>query len=142
MGSNEPASDPDHHSEHSEWAVPADLSTLERALRQALASVPRDQVIKCIATVLPASVVVEESGRLHGGKVRKVSVSMPEELAEAVRTRTGAGGFSRYVTDAVEREIRHDLLGELVDEFEAQYGPIPQELLDEAEREWPDFEEE
>jgi hypothetical protein len=140
MGSNDRASDADDV--HSEKDVPAELSTLERALRRALASVPRDQVIKCIATVLPTSVIVEESGRLHGGKVRKVSVSMPEELAEAVRTRTGAGGFSRYVTDAVEREIRHDLLGDLVDEFEAKYGPIPQELLDEAEREWPDFEEE
>jgi hypothetical protein len=133
MGSNE---QPHEH------GTPDELSVLEQALRQALGSVPRDQVVKCIATVLPASVMVEESARLHGGKVRKVSVSMPEELAEAVRARTGAGGFSRYVTDAVEREIRHDLLGELVDEFEAKYGPIPQELLDEAEREWPDFEEE
>jgi len=68
-------------------------------------------------------------------------VSMPEELAEAVRARTGAGGFSRYVTEAVDRKIRHDLLGELIDELEAEYGPVPQELLDEARREWPDFEE-
>jgi hypothetical protein len=66
---------------------------------------------------------------------------MPEDLAEAVRARTGAGGFSRYVSEAVEREIRHDMLGELIDELEAEYGPVPQELLDEARREWPDFEE-
>lgn len=111
-------------------------------MRDALGEIPRDQVVKCIVSALPASVFVEESARLHGGKVRKVSVSMPEELAEAVRARTGAGGFSRYVTDAVDRELRHDLLGELVAELEAQYGPVPQELLDEAEREWPDFEQE
>ena len=115
------------------------LSALEQALRQALDSVPRDQVVKCIVSVLPTSVFVEEGGRLHGGKVRKVSVSMPEELAEAVRARTGTGGFSRYVTEAVDREIRHDLLGELIDELEAQHGPVPQELLDEASREWPDY---
>jgi len=121
---------------------PPQLSTLERALRQALDSIPRDQVVKCILSVLPTSVFVAESGRLHVGKVRKVSVSMPEELAEAVRARTGAGGFSRYVTEAVDREIRHDLLGELIGELEAEYGPVPQELLDEARREWPDFEEE
>ena len=119
-----------------------ELSALELSLRCALDSVPRDQVVKCIVSVLPASVFIEDSGRLHSGKVRKVSVSMPEELADAVRARTGAGGFSRYVTEAVDREIRHDLLGELIDELEAQYGPVPQELLEEARREWPDFEEE
>jgi len=97
-------------------------------------------VVKCIVSVLPAEVFVGESARLHAGKVRKVSVSMPEELAEAVRARTGAGGFSRYVTEAVDREIRHDLLGELIDELEAEYGPVPQEVLEEARREWPDYE--
>jgi hypothetical protein len=121
---------------------PRQLSALEHALRAALDSVPRDQVVKCIMSVLPASVFVEEGGRLHGGKVRKVSVSMPEELADAVRARTGAGGFSRYVTEAVDREIRHDLLGELIQELEALHGPVPQELLDEASREWPDYEAE
>ena len=119
-----------------------ELSALGEALRQALDAVPRDQVVKCIVSVLPATVFVEDSGRLHGGKVRKVSVSMPEELAEAVRARTGAGGFSRYITEAVDREIRHDVIGELIEEFEAIHGPIPQELLDEASREWPDYETE
>ena len=80
----------------------AELSALERALRRALDSLTRDQVVRCIASVLPAAVLIEESSKLHGGKARKVSVSMPEELAEAVRTRTGAGGFSRYVTEAVQ----------------------------------------
>src|SRR5215472_5577889 len=118
------------------------LSALEQALRRALAAVPRDQVVKCIVSVLPAAVFIGEAARPHGGKVRKVSVSMPEELAEAVRSRTGAGGFSRYVTDAVDREIRRDLLHELIEELEAEYGPVPRELLDEASREWPDYETE
>jgi len=122
--------------------VPPQLSALERALSQALDSVPRDQVVKCIVSVLPTSVFVEEGGRLHGGKVRKVSVSMPEELAEAVRARTGAGGFSRYVTEAVDREIRHDLLGELIEELEAEFGPVPPEVRAQTRREWPDYEEE
>ena len=115
------------------------LSVLEAALRQALASLPRGQVVKCIATTLPAELLVDESARLHG-KVRKVSVSMPEELADAVRARTGAGGFSRYVTDAVEREIRHDRLGELLDELEAEYGPVPPEIREQTRRMWPNYE--
>jgi hypothetical protein len=117
------------------------LSALEEALRLALSAAPRDQVLKAIVTALPAEVLVDQSARMHG-KVRKVSVSMPEELTEAVRARTGTGGFSRYVTDAVQAQIRLDLLDELADEFEAKYGPIPEELVQEAMREWPDYEDE
>jgi hypothetical protein len=118
------------------------LSALEAALRQALASVPRDQVVKRIVAALPAEVFLEQGARLHESKVRKVSVSMPEELADAVRARTGAGGFSRYVTDAVQEQVRLDLLDDLVAEFEAEHGPIPEELVREAMREWPDYEDE
>jgi|SRR5215831_12437270 len=123
-------------------AGPAEaLSALEEALRQALASLPRDRVVKCIATALPAEVLFDESARLHG-KVRKVSVSMPEELADAVRARTGAGGFSRYVTDAVQEQVRLDLLDDLAAEFEAEYGPVNEKLVEQARRAWPDYEEE
>jgi Arc/MetJ-type ribon-helix-helix transcriptional regulator len=117
------------------------LSTLAEALRQALASVPRDQVVKCIAAALPAEVSVGRKARLHESKVRKVSVSMPEELADAVRARTGAGGFSRYVSDAVQEHVRQDLLDDLAAELEAEYGPIPEELVEQARRQWPDYPE-
>jgi hypothetical protein len=122
--------------------VPSQLSALERALRQALDSVPRDQVIRCIVSALPMWVLVEEKGRLHGGKVRKVSVSMPEELAEAVRARTGAGGFSRYVTDAVQEQVRLDLLDELSAELRAEFGPFDEAQVQEAMKLWSGQEEE
>jgi Arc/MetJ-type ribon-helix-helix transcriptional regulator len=115
------------------------LSGLEDALRQALATVPRDQVVKCVMTALPVEVLVDEGARLHG-KVRKVSVSMPEELAEKVRTRTGAGGFSRYVAEAVQEQVRLDLLDDLAAELEAEYGPVDPKLVEQAMREWPDYE--
>ena len=118
------------------------LSSLEKALRRALASVPRDQVARTIVTTLPVEVLIDEGARLHESKVRKVSVSMPEELAEAVRTRTGTGGFSRYVTDAVQEQIRQDLLDDLAAEFEAEYGPIDEDLVEQARREWPVYEDE
>lgn len=117
------------------------LSALEEALRRALASAPRDQVVKRIVAALPAEVLVDQTVRLHG-KVKKVSVSMPEELADAVRARTGAGGFSRYVTDAVQEQIRLDLLDELAAEFEARFGPVDEKLVQQAMRAWPDYEEE
>jgi Arc/MetJ-type ribon-helix-helix transcriptional regulator len=123
-------------------AGPAEaLSALEEALRLALASAPRDQVVKAIAAALPAEVLMDQIARMHG-KVRKVSVSMPEELTEAVRARTGTGGFSRYVSDAVQEQIRLDLLDDLAAEFEAEYGPIDEKLVQQAMREWPDYEDE
>jgi hypothetical protein len=118
-------------------STPPVLSALEEALRAALGSIPRDQVVKCIVSALPAPVFIEAGSRLHGGKVRKVSVSMPAELAEAVRARTGSGGFSRYVSEAVDREIKHDLLGELIAELDAEYGPVPPEVREETSRMWP-----
>ena len=118
----------------------ASLSALEEALRRALESASREQVLHRIAAILPA----DRSGPVGGlrGKVLKVSVSMPEELTEAVRARTGPGGFSRYVTDAVQERMQHDLLGELLAELEAEYGPLDPELVRQASREWPDYEPE
>jgi hypothetical protein len=131
---------PDDEDQHTDSA--ATLSALEDALRHALASGPRDQVVKCIMSALPAETFVGDSTRLHGGKVRKVSVSMPEELTEAVRVRTGPGGFSRYVTEAVQEQIRQNLLDELAADLEERYGPVDEQGVREATREWPDFEEE
>jgi hypothetical protein len=117
------------------------LSALEEALRQALAAAPRDQVVKCVVTALPVEAFIDQGPRLHESKVTKVSVSMPEELAEAVRARAGAGGFSRYVSEVVEREIRHERLGKLLDELEAEHGPVPPEIQEQARRMWPNYEE-
>jgi hypothetical protein len=136
------AARPKRPEDHAAGEDPARLlSALEDALRQALAALPQGQVVKCVASALPLQLIVEQSAPLHQSKVRKVSVSMPEELAEAVRARTGAGGFSRYVTEVVEREIRRERLGELLDELEAEYGPVPPEIREQTRREWPNFEE-
>src|SRR5215472_15832623 len=134
MGTEESRSD----KARSAQQPPLELSALEQALRRALDAVPRDQVVKCIVSVLPATVFVEDSTRLHGGKVRKVSVSMPEELAGAVRARTGSGGFSRYVTEAVEERVRLQSLDELLAELDAEYGPVPDEIRQQTRRMWPD----
>lgn len=71
----------------------------------------------------------------------KVSVTMPEELIEAVRSHVDNRRFSQYVTDAVAKRHAHDSLGELIDDLIAQYGPIDEELLREAAMLWPDGED-
>ena len=120
------------------------VSALEKALREALAIVPREQVLRQVTAMFPKAPVEIDTGpgsRFHG-RVQKVSVSMPEELTAAVRERTGPGGFSRYVTEAVEERLRLEGLDELSAYLEAKYGPVPEELIQEAMREWPDYEEE
>src|ERR1700728_1100119 len=124
------------------------LGALEKAFEEALSQVPHSYVLSQVMAMVPKvmhpKVIVEldgdELGRFHG-RVQKVSVSMPEDLATAVRERTGPGGFSRYVTEAVERRFRHDRLGDLLDELEAEYGPVSPELLEWAQRQWPDHDE-
>ena len=119
------------------------LSVLEQALRQALAVTAPEQVLQRVTAVFPhVPAEIDTRGSQFHGKVSKVSVSMPEELTAAIRARTGPGGFSRYVAEAAGARLRHDLLGEYLDELDAQYGPVPEELLEQARREWPDYEEE
>jgi len=117
------------------------LSALEKALRDALAIVPLDQVVQQVTVMFPRTPVEIDTGspsRFHG-RVQKVSVSMPEELTAAVRTRTGPGGFSHYVTGAVEERLRLELMDEFAAELEAANGPLTPEELEEARREWPDY---
>lgn len=115
------------------------LTALEQALRDALAAAAPEEVRRRVqAAFLPGPVEIDTSG-FHG-RVKKVSVSMPEDLTAAVRERVGAGAFSRYVTEATKERLRLETFGEYLDELDAKYGPVPQELLDQARREWPDYE--
>ncbi|WP_406285660.1 hypothetical protein [Embleya sp. NBC_00896] len=68
----------------------------------------------------------------RGGVSKKYSVSLPEALAEEVRERIGPGAFSSYVATAIQRQLENDKLGEFVDAYIEEHGPLPQEFLDEA----------
>lgn len=74
------------------------------------------------------------------GRARKISVSMPEDLSDAVRERVGRGEFSRYVTEAVASRLEADLLAELVGLLDEEHGEVPEDLVAEAEGAWPDAE--
>ncbi len=117
------------------------LGALEEALRRALQTYSREQVLDRVVRVLPAAGHTPERAPTPGlhGNVQKVSVSMPSELVEAIRAETGAGGFSRYVTDAAQRRFRREQLRKLLDELEAEYGPVDEGGVREAMKEWPDY---
>ena len=122
------------------------LTALERAIQSALASASREQVLRAVVAALPPGGTTTSGPpgeiapeRFHG-RVQKVSVSMPEELSAAIRERTGPGEFSRFVTEAAEKRLRNELLGEYLDELDRVHGPVRQELLDWAEQLWRDLE--
>lgn len=126
-------------SEKPEQAPEQVLSALEQALRDALAAAGPDRVLRAVQAVFPRQPVEIDASRFHG-RVQKVSVSMPAELSAAIRERTGPGGFSRFVSDAAEQQLRNELLDEYLDELDELYGPVPRELMEQARREWPDYE--
>lgn len=72
---------------------------------------------------------------VDGMATKKYTVTLPEELAEEIRSQVGPGGFSRYVTQAVERQRERERLHEAVDWWESEYGSVTEEELAAAEAE-------
>jgi hypothetical protein len=67
----------------------------------------------------------------------KVSVSMPEQTAQAAREMAGPGRFSAYVADAVQRRLELDRLAELVAGIEERLGgPIPEDVMAQVDAAW------
>ncbi|MFD3509542.1 hypothetical protein [Nocardia sp. NPDC058666] len=63
---------------------------------------------------------------------KKYSVSLPEDLAEAVRDQVGSGGFSAYIAVALERQVAMDKLGEIVADYERDHEPLDKRDIDAA----------
>jgi hypothetical protein len=68
--------------------------------------------------------------------VSKVSLSIEEDVLNEARVRAGRRELSSYVTDALRRQLQHDRIGELLAEMEAESGPIPEALAEEARQLW------
>ncbi|BAU86071.1 hypothetical protein SLA_5189 [Streptomyces laurentii] len=54
----------------------------------------------------------------------KYSITMPRDIAEAAKARSGPSGLSAYVAAAVARQIERDNLNELITVAEAEHGPV------------------
>ena len=57
----------------------------------------------------------------------KYSITMPRDIAEAARVRSGPSGLSSYVAAAVARQVERDNLNELIAVAEAEHGPVTEE---------------
>ncbi|MFF2043644.1 CopG family transcriptional regulator [Kitasatospora sp. NPDC058170] len=56
--------------------------------------------------------------------VRKVTVTIPEDLLEEIRTEADERGISAYVTEALRAKRDRDRLQELVRWLEEEHGPV------------------
>ncbi len=68
--------------------------------------------------------------------VAKVSLSLDEEALDEARGRVGKRELSAYVSTALRRQLQHDRLLDLLQSMDAESGPIPTDLLDEARDLW------
>ncbi|QYX79837.1 hypothetical protein [Streptomyces akebiae] len=68
------------------------------------------------------------------GPATRVSLSLPEGTAEAIRQRVGKREFSAFITEAVERELRGQILDEYLADYEQRKGPISTEAQERARR--------
>lgn len=59
----------------------------------------------------------------------KYSITMPRDIAEAARARSGPSGLSAYVAAAVARQVERDNLNELIAVAEAEHGPVTEEEI-------------
>lgn len=66
----------------------------------------------------------------------KVSVTIPAGLLERIRRRVGTRGLSGYVAQALEEDERRVALRAWLADQEAEYGPVPAEVLEKVRHEW------
>lgn len=69
--------------------------------------------------------------------VTKWSVSVEESLATRVESRVGDRGLSGFVARAVEHELERDLLDDYLLELDAEFGAVPERLVEHFDELWP-----
>lgn len=65
-----------------------------------------------------------------------MSLSIDEDLLAEARARVGRRELSSYVNEALRCQLQRDRLTELLAEMEAESGPIPDDVMEEARRLW------
>jgi hypothetical protein len=67
---------------------------------------------------------------------RKVSLTLDDKLVREAKRRSRSTGLSSYVNDALRLQLQQDRLGGLLADLDDEFGPAPEELRAEVEREW------
>jgi predicted transcriptional regulator len=71
--------------------------------------------------------------------VEKLSVSVEPMLARRMRAAAEASGqsLSAFVADAVEQRLKLDAARQLLEEWEAEHGPVTEEERQRVRSRWP-----
>jgi hypothetical protein len=72
-----------------------------------------------------------------GQPAAKLSVSVPGELAAAVRKRVGARGLSGFVARAMAHELEREGIAVLLEQLEEQLGRPSKSDMARARKAWP-----
>ena len=69
-------------------------------------------------------------------KVRKVSLTLPSDLLDEAQAYAPDGNISAYVADGLRHRVLSDRLGRYLRELDAESGPLTDEEIEAARREW------
>lgn len=58
------------------------------------------------------------------GATMTIAASVPASIVSEVKKQTGKGGFSRFVTEALQHELRNRALADIVEDVVADSGPL------------------
>jgi hypothetical protein len=70
--------------------------------------------------------------------VRKISLTLPDDLLDEAQQYAPDGNISAYVADGLRRRVEFDRARQLLRELDDEWGPIPQETREKARRTWQD----
>jgi Arc/MetJ family transcription regulator len=71
-----------------------------------------------------------------GKGAAKLSISVPDALAKAVRRRVGVRGLSSFVARAMAHELEREQLGSYLAEMDRDLGSVPKKVLALARSAW------
>lgn len=66
----------------------------------------------------------------------KLSVSVPRDLAKAVRKRVGPRGLSGFVALAVQHELEREQLQSFLKELDDELGEVSGQVMREVRKSW------
>lgn len=68
----------------------------------------------------------------------KVSLSLNAELLAEARQRAAGRSLSEYVNEGLRRKVLADRQAQLLEQWEAEFGPISEDALERMAAQWPD----
>jgi len=67
-------------------------------------------------------------------KKTRATVTLDADLVGRVKKRVGERGVSAYLNKALRGELQHEAMRAYLERTEREYGPIPQQVLDDVQR--------